>query len=139
MAEADALDGPALVSPTLVYEDGSVHFGGPGQGAPGEPSLLGYPAGWLPPGGARAAATGAAEVALVDRALLARAGGLAGRTFGEALAHRDLARRLRAAGGGTFCAGSVEFWMLDDDAGAHAPREVMADRVDALLLGKDGR
>jgi len=136
-AEADALPVPGLVSPSLTYEDGSIAFGGLSAPAPGACALQGYGAAWLPRGRPRPTATGAAEIALVDRAALRAAGGFAGRLFGDAFAHVDLADRLRARGSAAWCSGSVEFWVLDDPkAEAGTPASVIVDKIDAALLDR---
>lgn len=146
IAEAETLGGPGLLSPRLVYEDGSVHFGG-ALGAPevvaadsGASPLLGYPAGWLTAAGVRPVPCGAAEAMILDRATLQGAGGFSGRLFGDALAHRDLAHRLQAAGAGTWCSGSVEFWMLEDGATrSPGPHDGILDKVDAHLVADPAR
>lgn len=135
VAEADGLPAPGLISPALTYEDGSIAFGGLSAPTPGACALRGYGTAWLPRGRPRPTATGAAEVALVDRAALSAAGGFAGRLFGDAFAHVDLADRLRALGGSAWCSGRVEFWVLDDpQAEAAAPAAAIVRRIDAALL-----
>lgn len=116
IAAASALPGSALVSPALTYEDGSIYFGGEQldpSAAHGGSVLSGYGANRLPRGGPEMVSAGAAEVALVRRDLLASVGGFSGHLFSDAYAHVDLATRLRRAGSAAYCAGAVEFWMLD--------------------------
>ena len=135
IAAADDLDAPGLVSPALLYEDGSIYYGGGGDAASGAGALTGYGADWLPKAGVRPAAAGAAEIALVDRATLARAGGFSGGLMGDALGHRDLARRLRAAGAGTWVAPAVRFWMLQDaPAESQDPLARLLRKIDAALV-----
>ncbi len=140
MVEAGDLDAPGLLSPAMTYEDGSVYHGGQGRLAATEPSeaisaFAGYGGQWLPKGALSAAATGAAEIALVSRATLARAGGFSGPLFGDGLAHVDLAARLRAAGAGIWCSGTVEFWMLEEPRpGAPTPIAGLMRQIDAALL-----
>ena len=122
--EAAGLRVPGLVSPALTYEDGSIYFGG-ATGQPGE---------WLERGAPREVTAGAAEIALIDRDALRRAGGFSGHLFGDAHAHADLAERLRRAGFATWCSGSVEFWMLDDPAADPTPLDRMIRQVDDALL-----
>lgn len=141
LAEAGRLPRPGLVSPALTYEDESIYFGGARLDAAGTEAacaLTGYSAHWLPRGGPEAVASGASEIALVDRAMLQRAGGFTGHLFSDSYAHVDLAARLRELGSGAFCAGAVEFWMLDEQhAGDDAPFPALMKKVDAALL--DGR
>ncbi len=139
-AEADALPVPGLLSPALAYEDGSIAFGGAASAdAPGACALQGYGTAWLPRGRPRPTSTGAAEIALVDRVALLRAGGFSGRLFGDAFAHVDLADRLRAGGGATWCSGSVEFWVLDDPEPEPAAAAAIVRRIDAALLDHRAR
>jgi hypothetical protein len=140
LAEADALPEPGLISPTMTYEDGSVYFGGGASHAAASGpvcAVAGYGATWLQLGAPVALEAGAAEIALVDRDLLERAGGFAGRLFSDAYARVDLADRLRRAGARTWRSGLVEFWMLED---AHAaepgPFHRILQQVDAGLLAR---
>lgn len=139
-AEAEALEAPGLLSPALTYEDGSVCFAGAQRAASGrtaEPlsALAGYAGGWLARGLPARAAAGAADIALLDRGLLAAAGGFAGHLFGEGYAHLDLAARLRAQGAETWCSGLVEFWMLETAQAEEAtPLARLLREVDASLL-----
>ncbi len=135
-AEADALPAPGLLSPALTYEDGSIAFGGLPAATPGACALQGYATAWLPRGRPRPAATGAAEIALLDRATLDAAGGFSGRLFGDAFAHADLAARLAARGLATWCSGSVEFWVLDDPVADPDPAAAILRRIDAVLLDR---
>ena len=133
--ELAGCDAPGLISPTLVYEDGSVFHGGD-NGAEGP--MLGYPREWLIRGAPRPMPSGAAQVALIDRQALAQAGGFAGRLYSDAMAHRDLARRLHGHGFGTWASRSVDFWMLEDQGGATDARMRILERVDSALTGKTG-
>ena len=135
-AEYDALPAPGLLSPALVYEDGSIAFGGAaGADASGSCGLSGYGAERLRRGAPRRAPSGAPQIGLVDRAVLAAAGGFAGATFSDAFAHLDLAGRLRAAGADAWCSGAVEFWRLDDDASEPAaPASALLRQIDAALV-----
>lgn len=137
--EATELPGFGLISPTLSHEDGSIYFGGEtADGIGGACALAGYGTTRLVRGAPRRATTGAAEIALLDRAALANAGGFAGHLFGDALAHVDLAHRLDAAGRGIWCSGTTEFWILDDHQHTpHAdPVERLVRQIDAALLGR---
>ncbi len=140
IAEADALPVPGLISPALVYEDGSICFGGAeASTSAGGCAHAGYGEVWLGRGAPRPVASAAAAVALVPRELLARAGGFAGQLFGDAYAHVDLAERLRATGGASHCSGAVSFWMLDDPAEAGSAMNKLMSRIDAALLARRGR
>ncbi|MFT3972727.1 MAG: hypothetical protein QM699_04560 [Amaricoccus sp.] len=131
-AEAECLPGGGLVSPALTYEDGSIAFGGLRSDTAGGCGLAGFGAARLPRGEVRSAPAGAAAIALIDRASLARAGGFAGRLFGETHAHVDLAARLRRQGAGTWCSGAVEFWVLEDQG--PDPDSRLVRRIDEALL-----
>ena len=141
LAEAEALPRPGLISPALTYEDGSICFAGARQDpAANVCALSGYAAERLHRGAPRPAPTGAAEIALVDRDALMRAGGFSGQLFGDGFAHVDLADRLRRAGAGTWCSGAVEFWLLDDQpAGAREPSDRVIRLLDAALIDRRGR
>lgn len=136
--EMDDLDRPGLISPTLVYEDGSVFHGGdgaiPASGAP----MLGYPRDWLIRGAPRPMPAGAAQLALIDRAALDRAGGFSGQLYSDAMIHRDLAHRLQDAGFGTWASRQVDFWMLEDPQAASDPDLRLLERIDSALLGHNG-
>ncbi len=138
-AEADRL-ASGLVSPVLLYEDGSICFGGtrPEPGTRGAACLrAGFGGHALGAEGARPVFAGAAEIALLDRALLAAAGGFSGHLFGDAYTHLDLARRLRQAGGQAWCAGSIAFWMLEDPRPEdQTPFARMTRAVDAALIAR---
>lgn len=128
---------PGLISPTLVYEDGSIFYGGDDGG--GDAPMLGYPRGWLVRGEPRAMPAGAAQLALIDRDAVTGAGGFAGRLYSDAMLHRDLARRLHDAGFGTWASRSVDFWMLEDLPVATDGMSRLLETVDSALLGKLGR
>lgn len=132
--EAALLPTPGLVSPALTYEDGSIAFGGAPSEIAGACGLVGFGSGRLLRGEVRPAPSGAGAVALVDRATLARAGGFAGRLFGETHAHVDLAARLARVGAGTWCSGSVEFWVLEDHG--PDPDSPLVRRIDEALLAR---
>lgn len=132
LAEAQALDVPGLLSPSMTYEDGSV-FHAPTRGGGGP--ILGYAATWLQRGAPVPMAHGAAEIALIDRAALLQAGGFSGHRFSDAFPHIDLGFRLKQAGAGIHGSGRVEFWLLDDGAEpdqSHYAR--IMRQVDASLL-----
>lgn len=140
IAEADALAQPGLLSPALTYEDGSIYFGGDGassRAAAGVAAMAGYGGGRLKRGAPQPVAAGAAEIALIDRELLLRAGGFAGQLFSDAFSHLDLAARLRDAGAAAHCSGGVAFWMLDDPCpGDASPFARLMERVDAALIAR---
>lgn len=135
-SELAVLGTPGLISPTLVYEDGSIFHGGHG-GADDAP-MLGYPRGWLIRGTPRAMPAGAAQLALIDREAMAQAGGFQGRLYSDAMLHRDLGRRLHEGGFGTWASRSVDFWMLDDLAAATDGLTRLLETVDSALLGNTG-
>ncbi|PZX17129.1 hypothetical protein LX81_01761 [Palleronia aestuarii] len=132
--------GAGLVSPVLFYEDGSIYFGGerPRPGARGPDCLrAGLGAHAIGSDTTRAVAAGAAEIALVDRSLLARSGGFSGHLFGDTYTHLDLARRLRLAGGETWCASAVAFWMVEDPRPEElTPFAQMTRAVDTALIAR---
>lgn len=138
-AEADRLES-GLLSPVLIYEDGSIYFGGARSelGIRGAACLrVGFGSHSLGLDEARPVSAGAAEIALLDRALLAAAGGFSGHLFGDAYIHLDLARRLRVAGGQTWCAASIAFWMLEDPRPQDQTSLVRMTRaVDAALIAR---
>ena len=134
-AEYAAMPAPGLLSPALVFEDGSIAFGGAASDGPaGLCGLSGYNAELLRRGSPWQARSGAPQIGLIDRAVLAAAGGFAGATFSDAFAHLDLAGRLRAVGADTWCSGDVEFWCLDDEAADPAPMEAVLRQIDASLI-----
>ncbi len=137
--EADRLQG-GLVSPVLLYEDGSICFGGarPETGTHGATCLhAGLGAHALGSDAARPVSAGAAEIALVDRAALDAAGGFSGHLFGDTYTHLDLARRLRRAGSQAWCAASITFWMLEDPRPEDlTPFTRMTRAVDAALIAR---
>lgn len=137
-AEADALDVPGLLSPSLVYEDGSIYFGGDRAETPApQPAcrFAGYGDAWLRRGAPERVSMGAAEIALLDRDVLERIGGFSGRLFSDAFAHADLAARLRREGLASWRSGSVAFWMLDDPQDADdSPQARLLHQIDAAML-----
>ena len=135
-AELAGLGTPGLISPTLVYEDGSIFHGGDG-GADGAP-MLGYPRRWLARGTPRPMPTGAAQLALIDREAMAKAGGFRGHLYSDAMLHRDLGRRLHEGGFGTWASRSVDFWMLDDLPATTDGVTRLLETVDSALLDNTG-
>lgn len=133
-AELAGLGTPGLISPTLVYEDGSIFYGGDGAAGGDDNPLLGYPRGWLAQGAPRPMAAGAAQLALIDREALAQAGGFAGNLYSDAMLHRDLARRLHKGGFGTWSSCKVDFWMLEDPQGSPDARNHLLETIDSALL-----
>lgn len=138
-AEADRLES-GLVSPVLLYEDGSIYFDGTRLelGTRGAACLrAGFGGHALGSDGARQVSAGAAEIALLDRALLGAAGGFSGHLIGDAYTHLDLARRLRQAGGQAWCATSIAFWMVEDPRPEdQTPLIRMTRAVDAALIAR---
>jgi hypothetical protein len=138
LAEYDALPHPGLLSPALTYEDESIYFGGDRMDetdAGSACALTGYSAHWLPRGRPERVSVGAAEIALIDRDLLERAGGFSRSLLSDAYAHVDLAASLRRLGSGAWCAGAVEFWMLEEGGSDdETPLAGMLKKVDAVLL-----
>ncbi|WP_420344359.1 hypothetical protein [Paenirhodobacter sp.] len=132
--EAEALDAPGLISPTLIYEDGSVYYGGVGATKTNPSPLLGYPADWLVRGGCAPMPAGAAEIALIDRDALESSGGFQGRLYSDRFTHRDLAHRLHRAGFGTWCSGRADFWMLQEEARDRDMHARLMEKVDAALI-----
>ncbi len=137
--EAERLD-RGLISPVLLYEDGSVYFSGarPDFGArKASCSRAGFGSHALRQDGVRPVSAGAAEIALVDREVLAASGGFSGHLFGDSHTHLDLARRLRRAGGTAWCAASIAFWMLEDPRPEdRSPFALMTRAVDAALFAR---
>lgn len=133
-AELAGLGTPGLISPTLVYEDGSIFHGAVGDDD--DAPMLGYPRGWLIRGAPCPMPAGAAQLVLIDREAMDRAGGFSGRLYSDAMVHRDLARRLHEQGCGTWSSRSVEFWMLDDKPAAADGVARLLETVDSELLGK---
>lgn len=134
-AELSELAAPGLISPTMVYEDGSIFHGGDGAPQPGDDApMLGYPLGWMARGAPRAVPAGAAQLALIDRRAMAEAGGFSGRLYSDAMIHRDLARRLHQRGFGTWSSRSVDFWMLEDPPSAVDATDRLLERVDSVLM-----
>lgn len=135
--ELDGLDALGLISPTLVYEDGSVFYGGDGATSENSAPMLGYPREWLIRGAPRPMPAGSAQLALIDRAAMAQAGGFSGRLYSDAMVHRDLARRLHDAGFGIWSSRSVDFWMLEDPQNASDAMLRLLERIDSALAGHD--
>ena len=137
VAESGGLSTPGLLSPALVYEDGSICFGGAGPAA-GACELSGYEATRLHRGAARQAPASAPQIGLIGRAALGAAGGFGGALFSDAFAHVDLAERLRRRGMAIWCSGAVEFWCLDDEASEPVtPMARLLRQIDAALLDSD--
>lgn len=131
-SELAGAEAAGLISPTLVYEDGSIFHGATGDDAG---PMLGYPKGWLVRGAARPMSSGAAQIALIDREAMATAGGFSGHLYSGAMTHRDLARRLHDRGFGTWSSRSVDFWMLEDTPPAADAMARLLETVDSALLG----
>lgn len=133
--ELDGLDGPGLISPTLIYEDGSIFYGGDGATVDDGSPMLGYPREWLIRGAPRSMPAGAAQFALIDRAALSKAGGFSGQLYSDAMVHRDLARRLHENGCGIWSSRSVDFWMLEDLNTVSDATMRLLERIDSALVG----
>lgn len=133
--ELGRLTTPGLISPTLVYEDGSILYGGEGPSVDNQRPMLGYPLDWMVRGAPRAMPSGAAQLALIDRQAMADAGGFSGRLYSDAMVHRDLARRLHQHGFGTWASRRVDFWALEDPPAAADAIVRLLERVDSSLLG----
>lgn len=134
--ELAGLGAPGLISPTLVYEDGSILYGGEGATEENSTPMLGYPLGWMIRGAPRPMPAGAAQLALIDRQAMAAAGGFSGQLYSDAMVHRDLARRLHDQGFGTWASRSVDFWALEDLPGPTDAIVRLLERVDSSLTGK---
>jgi hypothetical protein len=136
MEEMEGIGQPALVSPALIYEDGSIYFSCAPLGTDGRRcDRLGFGRPWLGDCALRPVAAAAAEVALVARDALVAAGGYHSRLFTGRYAHVDLSRRLAAVGIGSWCSGRVLFWKLEEGRQPepdHAAR--VLDAVDEALL-----
>lgn len=143
LADYAAVDGPALLSPTLIFEDGSVAYGGDcdgGGGADTVPRFSGYGANWLPDTGPRPVGCGAKDFFLLSRSTLELAGGLQGAMVSDAYAHIDLAQRLAATGGRCFWTGSATLWSLDDGGDdERAGWPAVARHLDAAVLDERAR
>lgn len=137
-AELDGMDNPGLISPTLIYEDGSIFYGGCGASSGTIAPMLGYPRDWLIHGAPQPMPAGAAQLALVNRKAMDRAGGFAGRLYSDRMIHRDLARRLHEAGFGTWASRSVDFWMLEDLLAVPEAHVRLLERIDSALVGHNG-
>ncbi len=139
IAEAER-PGGGLISPALTYEDGSIYFGGARPELSSRDTTCaraGLGAGTMDDTTAMRVSAGAAEVALIGRALLSEAGGVSGHLSGDSYTHLDLARRLRAVGGHAWCAPSVVFWMLEDtQPEVDTPFDRMTRAVDAALIAR---
>lgn len=134
-AELARQDSPGLISPTLIYEDGSVFYGGDGATADNHTPMLGYPLGWMTRGAPRAMPAGAAQIALIDRDAMAQVGGFSGHLYSDTMAHCDLARRLHEQKFGTWASGNVDFWMLEDPPSVGDEITRLLERVDSSLMG----
>ena len=138
-AEADALPAPGLVSPSLTYEDGSIHFGGLSAASSGAPA----PCRATAPTGCRAGGrgrrpTGAAEIALVDRAALRTRRRLRRAALRRRLRPRRPRRppaRPAAARPGARAASSSGCSTTPRPRPARRPRPIV-DKIDAALLDR---
>lgn len=136
---SETCEGPAVVSPLLTYEDGSVYFGGSAteDGPEGAVcALVGFERRRIAAGQLRPAKSFPAEIALMDRALLSEAGGFAGRLWGDRFIGQDLSLRLGEAGARPWCASQVEFWMLETSPPEQPESQRMIDRIDAALIAR---
>lgn len=127
---------PGLISPTLVYEDGSVFYGGDRAVGPDDAAMLGYPLGWMTRGEPCAMPFGAAQLALVDRDAMSAAGGFSGALYSDQMIHRDLGRRLKECGYGSWASRSVDFWILEEHRNPADAAGRLLERVDSSLMGK---
>lgn len=134
-AELAGCETPGLISPTLVYEDGSIFFGGDSAAEDDNVPMLGYPLGWMSRGAPRPVRAAAAQLALIDRDAMVRAGGFSGHLYSDAMVHRDLARRMHESGFGTWASGKVDFWMLEDLPSTGDATARLLERVDSSLVG----
>jgi len=124
---ADA-DGPALVSPTLLYEDFSIRFAGYRRDpdAADRPGRLvadhvGYPHAWLPDHGAQPVAAGSLDCALLPTDL-ARAALADGCGFvGAEAASLDVCLRLTGTGGLCLWTPDVRLVALDEQIRGERP------------------
>lgn len=133
-ADLTATGIPGLISPTLVYEDGSVFYGGEGATGDNAAPMLGYAREWMTRAGPRPTPAGAAQLALIDIGAMAESGGFSGRLYSDAMVHRDLGCRLHQRGFGTWSSSGVDFWMLEDPPGAAGAIERLLERVDSSLI-----
>jgi hypothetical protein len=142
LEDREAIGAPGLLAPVLVYEDGSIFFAGSIDGIGISPErvgcgLLGYTRTRISSGAPREVLAAPADIVLVDRSLLAEAGGFSGRLFSGGFLHLDLARRLAACGARSWCSGRVVFWKLEDRAGHEAdPVRYVLTEVDRALLAR---
>lgn len=128
----------AIVSPLLVYEDGSIYFGG-SSAASGEGTacaFLGFERRRIASGEPRSANAIPAEIALIDRTALLDAGGFAGRLWGDKYIGQDLSLRLAERGAHPWCVPQVEFWMLDATSAEQHDVQSMTDRIDEALIAR---
>lgn len=137
-ASKDSGDG-AIVSPLLVYEDGSIYFGGSAVGSGPEGTacaFLGFERHRIASGDPRPASAIPAEIALIDRAALLDVGGFAGRLWGDKYIGQDLSLRLAERGARPWCVPQVEFWMLDATSAEQRDIQNMTDRIDEALIAR---
>lgn len=137
-AEAAKLETPGLVSPMLSYEDGSIHFGGERlEGRPVEAisQFAGFNRSNMNALQKVEVSAGAPELALIDRDVLLKVGGLAGNLLGDKYIHHGLGARLRDMNAAAWCTPRVEFWMLPDHASAPKNlKTAFIDSVDSALI-----
>lgn len=135
-SELGDLDGPGMISPVLTYEDGSIRFG---PSAPGRASALGFAPNKLTRSGAVQVQTAAAEIALIPRNPLIKAGGFVSNLYSDVFAHVDLSMRVASVGVQICCSTGVEFWCLDDPSAEDTgPADRILQRIDARLLVRRG-
>ncbi len=114
-------DSAALVSPTLLYEDNSIKFGGTrkrrdgldGRESDGFHGFVGYTKSWLDADRPAAIASCAADCILIRREDFSKIGGFAKEYFGPEMKYADLALRLNAAGRRCLWAPNAELLAFD--------------------------
>jgi hypothetical protein len=133
-------DSAALVSPTLLYEDNSIKFGGTrkrrdgldGREPDGFHGFVGYTKSWLDAEKPAAVSSCAADCMLIRRDDFTKIGGFAKEYFGPEMKYADLALRLNAAGRRCLWAPNAELLAFDvapDDSGEYWRRaSAMVDR-----------
>jgi GT2 family glycosyltransferase len=119
-AELRAVEQPALISPTLVYEDDSVCYAGlPPSASVAEIAEGGRFAGYsmhrIDGRSTEPAAAGAAECCLLPRAAFIAAGGFSPSLVGTEFKNADFALRWRQQGGRCYWAPAASLFALDDE------------------------
>lgn len=150
LGELGDAEDAGLISPALLYEDGSVCFAGTAAPTPDRPvsvrsRLAGYPQAWLDGAKTAESFTGALACCLLPRSLFAEVGGFGtgdGSGFGFGLLgaefkNMDLALRLAARGKRCYCTPEVTLYKLDDAAAEEpAPWRETARRVDQWTFAR---